>query len=28
VALPNDPADDVTIPNVKNNDGKPSRVKH
>ena len=28
VALPNDPAEDVTIPNVKNNDGKPSRVKH
>ena len=28
VALPNDPADDVTIPNVKNNDGKSSRVKH
>ncbi|MBT6412462.1 MAG: endopeptidase La, partial [Betaproteobacteria bacterium] len=28
VALPNDPANDVTIPNVKNNDGKSSRVKH
>ena len=28
VALPNDPEEDVTIPNVKNNDGKPSRVKH
>ena len=28
VALPNDPAADVTIPNVKNNDGKSSRVKH
>ena len=28
VALPNDPAEAVTIPNVKNNDGKPSRVKH
>jgi ATP-dependent Lon protease len=28
VALPNDPANEVTIPNVKNNDGKSSRVKH
>ena len=28
VALPNDPAAAVTIPNVKNNDGKSSRVKH
>ncbi|MFL2667655.1 MAG: endopeptidase La [Burkholderiales bacterium] len=28
IALPTDPVDDVTIPAVKNNDGKSSRVKH
>ena len=28
IALPTDPIDDATIPAVKNNDGKSSRVKH